>query len=306
MKEGLMLTQKRSQLEAYLEENQMDFEVKEINYGVRYTLFGGGVSLNMYEGKKGFSYHFQGKDKDALEALKLEVGRVFEGKAGTSTDEFSRSYDFEWIGSDESGKGDSFGPLVCAGVRLNPQDCEILVTLGLADSKKLNDRKIQELAKSIKALGEDKFKILVLKPGKYNELYDRMASQGKSLNDLMTWAHSTVIEDLARKETRLAVVDQFAKSQPVKKRLQGKLGSLVILERTKAEENLAVAAASILARDALLSWHFFAKRELGFALPLGSGAPVKSALIRLVKDRGVASLSDYGKTHFKTVQEFCQ
>jgi len=47
-----MLTQKRSQLEAYLEENQMDFEVKEINYGVRYTLFGGGVSLNMYEGKK--------------------------------------------------------------------------------------------------------------------------------------------------------------------------------------------------------------------------------------------------------------
>ena len=56
------------------------------------------------------------------------------------------------IGTDESGKGDFFGPLVIAGVLADEKSAQYFRELGIKDSKKLSDKKMLMLAAEIKKL----------------------------------------------------------------------------------------------------------------------------------------------------------
>ena len=47
-----------------------------------------------------------------------------------------------WAGSDESGKGDFFGPLVVAAVLVDITTAEKLVRLGVRDYKLINDKEV--------------------------------------------------------------------------------------------------------------------------------------------------------------------
>jgi len=305
----LDLKNKFDSLTEYFEDNGLDFEFKEIPYGLRFSLLGGGVQINLYHGKKGFSYVVQGKDAEGKLQMQEELDLLFNGRASLGSDPkvFSRHYDFAYMGSDESGKGDYFGPIVCVGVALEPAQEKILTSIGVQDSKKLTDNRIEKMAPKLFALGKNHISIVQLNPSKYNQLYNSFRSQGKGLNELLAWMHAKVIDNLMAENLslKMALVDQFANEKVMLTACQRSLKehNFQLLQRTKAEENLAVAAASIIARDRLLNWHHKQKENLGFELPRGAGNLTKQVAEKLVISKGFEALGEYCKLHFKTTSE---
>jgi ribonuclease HIII len=200
-----------------------------------------------------------------------------------------------WIGTDEAGKGDYFGPLVVAGVKLAREDIEILATLGVADSKTLGDQRLPEMVTAISATCDTE--VLVISPARYNELYAKIGN----LNRLLAWAHAKVIENLLeRGAAPYVVVDKFAEAAVVEKALGPHGRAARVDQRPRAEEDPAVAAASVLARAAYLRGLAAAGRKLGTTLPAGAGAPVLVAGKALVARAGADVLHEVAKVHFAT------
>jgi len=163
------------------------------------------------------------------------------------------------IGSDEAGKGEWLGPLVVAAVALSPEESLILTAEGVMDSKLLSPSKIRELAGAVKKVCIE-FKTVVIPPSRFNELMWEAKDEGKSLNDMLAWAHSVAIKPVLDKAVTQArkvriVIDEFDKIKT-----EDRLRRLIDLKKfevsqyPKAEEEVAVAAASILARDEREYW----------------------------------------------------
>lgn len=198
------------------------------------------------------------------------------------------------IGTDESGKGDYFGPLVVAGIYVPEGQEDVLRELGVRDSKRISDHKVQELAMIIKK--GYPHSVVTIGPARYNELYERL----RNLNRLLAWAHARVIEDLlAKVPCSLVITDQFGDEFYVRQALM-KLGQRVeLIQRIKAEEDLAVAAASILARAEFLSRLAKLSQEVGIELPKGSSPQAELVGLELVKRFGESILNKVAKKHFK-------
>jgi ribonuclease HIII len=202
-----------------------------------------------------------------------------------------------WIGSDESGKGDYFGPLVTCAVRVERDQLDLLAELGVADSKTLSDRQVHELAPGLKAVVPHSQ--VVLRPERYNDLYDRM---GRNLNRLLAWSHARAIEDLLDRDgaVTVAVIDRFGPEQRIRAALLERGRALTLVQRPRAEDDPAVAAASVLARNEFL-WQLRAlEREFQVKLAKGAGPPVLAAGRRFVAERGEDALVKVAKLHFKT------
>src|SRR5262249_39153885 len=153
----------------------------------------------------------------------------------------------ERIGIDESGKGDYFGPLVIAAVFVDATTQPELGLIQVRDSKKISDGRILEMAPDIKTICPHS--IVAIGPQKYNELYAKI----RNLNRLLAWGHARALENLLeRVSCGLAISDQFGDEHFILNALQQKGRGIVLEQRTKAESDLAVAAASILARAEFL------------------------------------------------------
>jgi ribonuclease HIII len=114
------------------------------------------------------------------------------------------------IGTDESGKGDYFGPLVIAGVLMDSATEAALKKLGVKDSKSLTDKRCKELAAKIRHILPGKYEEVEILPERYNQLYEQFKAEGKNLNHLLAWGHARAIESLLLKGTcSHAVADQF-------------------------------------------------------------------------------------------------
>ncbi|MCX7973581.1 MAG: ribonuclease HIII [Candidatus Aminicenantes bacterium] len=198
------------------------------------------------------------------------------------------------IGTDESGKGDYFGPLVVAGIYLPEGQDEVLRELGVRDSKRISDQKVKELASIIKK-GYVQATVTI-GPARYNELYERM----RNLNRLLAWAHARVIEDLlSQVPCSLVITDQFGDEFYIRQALM-KLGQKVeLIQRVKAEEDVAVAAASILARAEFLNRLEKLSQEVGLELPKGSSPLAEKIGFELVSRFGQDILNKVAKKHFK-------
>jgi ribonuclease HIII len=156
------------------------------------------------------------------------------------------------IGTDESGKGDYFGPLVVAGLFLPAGQQDVLTEMGVRDSKKISDNRIREIAELLKK--GYKHSIVAIGPEKYNELYVKM----RNLNRILAWAHSRAIENILEEvRCATAITDQFGDKLFITNALMKKGKTIELIQRPKAEEDLAVAAASILARAEFLKRLFF-------------------------------------------------
>lgn len=203
-----------------------------------------------------------------------------------------------WIGTDEAGKGDYFGPLVVAGVAVKKEDLEILFELGIDDSKALADHRLPAMVQGIEALCRTE--VLFIGPAKYNALYARIGN----LNKLLAWAHGKVIENLLTQgPADWILVDQFAKG-PTLRRALGPLGLAANLtERTKAEEDPACGAASVLARAAYLRGLAALSKRFGVRLHPGAGPPTLAAGHAFIKTHGAAALNDVAKVHFATTKQ---
>ncbi len=200
------------------------------------------------------------------------------------------------IGVDESGKGDFFGPLCIAGVYANGQDILLLKELGVKDSKGLNDVTITKIAAKIRE--NFAYHVVKINPLKYNQIYD----QFHNLNRLLAWGHATVIEAMvAKTDCHKIIIDQFANEYVVLDALKRKKISLDLTQRHRAEEDLVVAAASILARDAFIQGLQLLSEKFQVNLPKGASTHVIAAGIKFAQQHGKNALENVAKKHFKTL-----
>lgn len=197
------------------------------------------------------------------------------------------------VGVDESGKGDFFGPLVIAACYVGPEHLAELE--GVKDSKKVTDPVAMRLAGQIKAVCPHS--VIAIGPAKYNELYAKF----RNLNKMLAWGHARAIENVLEVQPcEVVISDQFADPAGLKRALFEKGRSIELRSMVRAEADMAVAAASILARAEFL---FRLKRlgqDIGVDLPKGASSQVIDAGVRIAKSLGPQALSGVAKTHFKT------
>ena len=205
--------------------------------------------------------------------------------------------DKNWIGTDESGKGDYFGPLVIAGVFCNLTLESKLISLNVRDSKKITDSVIYDLAEQIKKICP--FDIVLIGPEKYNQLYEKM----RNLNKLLAWGHARVIENLLDQPDSAGIdyviPDKFGDEKFIEKALMEKGEKIKLEQKIKAEEDVAVAAASILARAEFVKRLEKLSFEFGLSLPKGSSEKVDLVAKKIVEKYGEEVLKKIAKLHFK-------
>ncbi|MFN4174322.1 MAG: ribonuclease HIII [Parachlamydiaceae bacterium] len=268
---------------AYLKEN--DFELSKPAY-TKFLAKKPNLSVTLFESGK---LVVQGKEAKAFIEFFLQP---------EVTHDFGQEERFyPHIGIDESGKGDFFGPLCIAGVYADEKGIAALKEWGVKDSKTLTDNSIDQLARKIKTLHHH---IVIINPAKYNEIYPKFGN----LNSLLAWGHATAIEALYEQSgCEKVIIDQFADERVVLSALKRKGIALDLDQRHRGEEDLVVAAASIIARDTFVKRLKKLSEEFDLDLPKGASKQVVEIGKRLYLRHGEAGLSKVSKLHFKTLDQ---
>lgn len=285
---------------------------QEINYGLQFKVNFQGESelIRIFESKKkGTRLDLsQVKDDEIAELIRRAENAAYKkGKAaGAGQDgndkEVEPDYDLdgydELIGVDESGKGDYFGPLVIAGVYLDKKAAEKLGGYGIADSKSLSDKRIKKLAARIKNNCE--YSVVTIKNPRYNQLHKKIGN----LNKILAWGHARVIENLLDKvDCDNALSDKFAKKYLIENALMDKGKEIKLEQKVRAESNLAVAAASILARAEFVFRLQQLSDKYEIELPKGAANHIIDVGQEFVKKHGQEELKQVAKVHFKTTDK---
>lgn len=262
-----------------------------------HTLFqamGEGVSCTVYLSGK---VVVQGKASKEFIEFFLEPEFLF--KQGELLETIKLPFSNEpHIGSDESGKGDFVGPLCVVALYANQEDVIKLQSMGVRDSKTLDARSIGLLAKQLR--GEFIHHAVILKPEKYNELY----ASFKNLNKLLAWAHSAAIRQLVEKtDCRKILIDKFAHESVMKMAFGREYAELDIVQQTKAEADLVVAAASIIARQYFVEGMQELFKRTGIDLKKGGGSSATHSVQLFVNKYGAQHLKHVVKMHFKNLDE---
>lgn len=266
------------------------FEVSVGDISTTYKL--NNVSITVYKSGKVL---LQGKES---EKWYKEINQLlsYTNKINSKVEEIDPRIrqTFQRIGSDESGKGDFFGPLVTVAFYLESENqMKELEKLGIKDSKKLSDNKVIDLAKDIKKVGY--YDRVLISPSKYNELYQKIGN----LNALLAWSHAKAIENIIQKKpVQLIIIDKFADNKFITDVVKNSNTELILM--TNAEREISVATASILARENYLKWIKNYTETTGISLPKGASNEVLNAATQIAKQRGLAYLNEIAKIHFNT------
>ena len=292
----LLTNEQAAKLRAVLEDTGFQFSPKP------YTIFFAQkekLSVAVYQ--KGPKVLLQGREVEDFVKFTLEP-EIF-GEARLGYEEVHSPEMFEsHFGVDESGKGDFFGPLVIAGVFVDRQSARQFLDLGVQDSKRISsDARIHAFAKEIRGIARDGTDVVSIGPARYNELYKKFGN----LNSLLGWGHARIIENLLarRPDCPRSLSDQFADARVIENALLRHGRKIRIEQRPRAESDIAVAAASILAREAFINWLERKGKELGVKLGRGVSGAIKSAATTIVEKHGVEMLSQIAKVHFRTAHE---
>jgi ribonuclease HIII len=283
-------------LRSLLEESGFEFAPKE------WTIFfaqKNKLSVAVYE--KGPKVLVQGRGVEEFVQFELEPKVLGEAKLGY--EEVHSPEMFEpHFGVDESGKGDFFGPLVISGVYVDRGIARKLLDAGVVDSKRVSsDARIRALADTIRKTSQGLVEMVLIGPAKYNELYEKFGN----LNRLLGWGHARVIENLLARKSGCprSLSDQFADARVIKDSLMRHGRNIVLEQRPRAESDIAVAAASIIAREGFINWLERKGKELGMSLERGVSLGVKETAKKLVDLNGPQALCEVAKVHFRTAHE---
>jgi ribonuclease HIII len=284
-------------LEGYLRDH--DYKFREVPYA-RFAAEREKTNLVFYESGK---LVVQGKGTQDFVEFVLEPHILQEVKLGYES-VLNPELLAPRIGVDESGKGDFFGPLCVAGVYINENVIAAWKGKGIQDSKNISgDKRIAELAEIIRKTPGCVYSVVPIGNEAYNRLYGKM----RSVNTLLAWGHARVIENLMAVAYQMnpppvrAISDQFAHDKGVISKALMKLGrGIELVQRHKAEEDLAVAAASILARNEFVSRLRGLSKNYDLIFPKGASAAVDAAAKEFVAKWGAPELSKVAKTHFRT------
>jgi ribonuclease HIII len=285
-----------ARLKTLLQELGFEFSPKQ------YTIFfaqKNKLSVAVYE--KGPKVLVQGRGVEDFVQFELEPKILGEAKLGY--EEVHSPEMFEpHFGVDESGKGDFFGPLVIAGVYVDLAIARKLLDAGVVDSKRIgSDARIRTLAETIRKTTGGLNETVLIGPAKYNQLYEKFGN----LNRLLGWGHARVIENLLAKKPNCprSLSDQFADARVIEQSLLRHGRKIDIQQRPRAESDIAVAAASILAREAFIDWLDRRSKTLGLRLQRGASGDVKETAKKLVEKAGAQILRALAKVHFRTAHE---
>lgn len=264
--------------------------IQEKNYNFEFTCSDQNEKLKVqvYFGKKGVKTVIQGNQNSRLYN---EVTSLINDQQSLLLEAAPKIIDepSDYIGADESGKGDFFGPLVTAAVYADAEDLNKLKAIGAVDSKLLNDNQIYNISEKIKDILYDKFIVSSLTP----ELYNKVYSEKKNLNRLLREEHQKNINELLKRfSTKSVIIDSFEKKPFT---LSGRIN---IIQTEKAERFTAVAAASILARAEMVKWFEDNLIEEFIKLPKGASTEVNSFL-KNFKSSKKTNWANFCKLHFK-------
>ena len=206
------------------------------------------------------------------------------------------------MGVDESGKGDYFGPMVIAAAYIDETLIEPMRDLDVKDSKNISsDKKAMFIGGELRKLLGHRFALVTIGPAAYNRLYSKM----HSVNRILAWGHARAIEDLLAKVPTCpkAISDQFGSKESVERALMQKGRGIELIQRHKAESDPAVAAASILAREAFLRALQNMEKTYGTEIKKGASAAVRQVAVALARAKSPNVLLQTVKCHFKTTDD---
>ena len=245
----------------------------------------------------------QGKDTQEFVEFVLEPEILKEARLGYEA-VLNPELLLPRVGVDESGKGDFFGPLCIAGVYVNETVIKSWADAGIRDSKNISsDKRIRELAELIRNTPGCVISAVPIGNEAYNRLYAKM----RSVNTLLAWGHARVIENLMGQKHRMApppvraISDQFASNKQTVANALMTLGrEIELVQKHRAEEDLSVAAASILARHEFVSRLGTMEKQFEMKFPKGASAAVDAAAKEFILKHGVDNLPKVAKMHFRT------
>lgn len=258
---------------------------------------------------------FQADDEDTVVTMYTSGKVMFQGTSAdvdatmwkemdgqsvnnVTEEDLGKYHNCSSVGSDEVGTGDYFGPIVVTAAYVRKEDIPFLESLGIRDSKKIDDDKIKKMAPEIAK--RIKYRSMILNNKEYNEKY----SKNMNMNKIKAILHNKVLYQLIEEEhpeIDYIIVDEFARE----KRYYEYLDGISDIQRgitfmTKAEDkNLAVACGSIISRYIFLKE--FDKLCDSVCLPLvkGAGAEVDKIGEELVSKFGEEKLKEIAKLNFK-------
>lgn len=278
---------------------------RDIQYGIQFILFKNNDSalIRIYKSKKGIrldlSQVSDNKFKQLL-ATKINplISNLLAPKKDTSSKKtLEKEIPQNLIGVDESGKGDYFGPLVVSAVYVGQKERVLLEKLAVQDSKNLDDQKIAILAKHIKK--HCNYSSIIMGNMSYNTLYHKM----QNLNHMLSWAHAKAIEDVVKQvPAKAALSDKFASNSLIGAALKNNGISIDLFEQTKAERHLAVAAASIIARDSFVEQIEKISKTFQRTIPKGCSNQTLKVAKEIYEEYGLQELGCIAKLHFKLTQ----
>ena len=288
---------KASALQRHLREHRYEF--REVPYA-RFAAMKDKLNVVYYESGK---LVVQGKGTQEFVEFVLEPEILKEARLGYET-LLNPELLIPRLGVDESGKGDFFGPLCVAGVYVNESVVTAWAEAGVRDSKHISsDKKIAELAELIRETPGCVTTVVPIG----NEAYNRLHAKMRSVNALLAWGHARVIENLMGQRHRMqpppvrAISDQFAANkETVAKALMSLGREIELVQRHKAESDLAVAAASILARHEFVTRLAGLEKQFGMKMPKGASSAVDAAAKGFLVKHGVENLPKVAKMHFRT------
>ena len=272
---------------------------REIDYATQYRLERGSESvlLNAYTTGKVTVQGSSSGLKDLLEGRIAARGERAGARGGRPASRPALD-GTPRVGIDEAGKGDYFGPLVVAGIRITSWEvAEELRKLGVRDSKTLGDTAVRVMADGVlECVGPQNVRVVALSPREYEV---RRSAAG-NVNRLLDEVDAEIIDEL-KEGAEIIVVDQYATS--TLERLQPFVPTGVQLEvRQRAEDDAAVAAASVVARARQLEEMDRLSEQAGFKLPKGA-THVLDAGQRVLRERGKAGLEEVAKTSFRITEQ---
>lgn len=254
--------------------------------------------INLYNSGKVL---IQGKAATEWVTFTMEPEILKEANAGYEDSQDPEASE-PHMGIDESGKGDFFGPLVIASAYVNESLVEKLRDIGVRDSKKISSDKVAiNMAREIRKILGDQCAMVTIGPRSYNRMYTKI----RNVNKMLAWGHARAIEDLLGKvpDCPRALSDKFGPTHQIERALMDKGKKIKLDQRTKAESDPAVAAASILARAGFI----YALQKMGkqydFEVPKGASDKVRRAAEKLVAYKGPGILLETAKCHFQTTDK---
>ena len=248
--------------------------------------------ITLYESGKCM---FQGTSADVDAAM---WGTILDNTKEKQKKADQKYYNCSAVGSDEVGTGDYFGPIVVTACYVPKDEIPFLESLGVGDSKKIDDSKILKIAPEIAK--RIKYRSVILSNKEYNEKY----TKDVNMNKIKAIMHNKVLYRLMQEEKPsidYIIVDEFAREARYYEYLDG----ISTIQRnitfmTKAEDkNLAVACGSIISRYLFLKEFDKICDEIHIPLPKGAGKDVDSIGEEVVDKYGKDKLKEIAKFNFK-------